>query len=159
MRKTGQQIAAFVQDLILPEVQRLGLELWDIRFQKEGGEDTLCVEVDKAGGVTLDDCENLARGINPILDEHDPIPGAYTLEVSSAGIERTLRREHQFFSSLGQRVQVGLYTALQGKKKLDGILKAYDNGTVSLETADGIIALQKEQYSAVKTMADEFIQE
>lgn len=81
-----------VTDLVRPITDELGLDLWDVRFEKEGSTWYLRIFLDKEEGVNIDDCENVSRRLSPILDETDPIVQSYTLEVSSPGIGRDLRR-------------------------------------------------------------------
>lgn len=76
-----------VRELVLPGLDSLGLQLWDIEYKKEGSEYYLRIYIDRPeGGVSLDDCESVDRYLSPILDEEDPIPQSYYLEVSSAGL-------------------------------------------------------------------------
>ena len=77
-----------VTDLVSPFAEALGLSLWDVRYEKEGAGWYLRIFIDKPGGVNIDDCEALSRAVDAPLDEADPIPESYTLEVSSPGIER-----------------------------------------------------------------------
>ena len=112
--------------------QELSLELWDIRLETEAGEKYLRFFVDKAGGVNIEDCERFHRAIDPVLDEHDPIPSAYMLEVSSPGIERELRRPEHFSSHIGREVSVKLFKGQDGKKQLRGALQAADESYVTL---------------------------
>ena len=89
--KVTDQVRAFSQ----PVVEGLGCTLWDVEYVREGGEWFLRLYIDKEGGVGIDDCEAVSRAVDPILDQEDPVPGRYHFEVSSAGLERPLRRpEH-----------------------------------------------------------------
>lgn len=97
-----------VTALAKPVVEQMGLQLWDVRFEKEGASWYLRIFIDKEGGVTIDDCENLSRAMDQILDDADPISQSYYFEVSSPGIGRDLVRPWHFQRYLGQDVQVKL---------------------------------------------------
>ena len=94
---------------------------------KQGKNPTLTVFIDKAGGVSLDDCEKLHNAIFEPLDELDPTFGAaYTLNVSSLGADRPFKKEQDFLSHIGKKVEVKLYAAVKGKKFIEGELLSYD---------------------------------
>ena len=98
----GGNIAAFVKSIVEPIAKEMGLEIWDIRFLKEGSQWYLRIFIDKEGGVSIDDCVDLTHAINKPLDEADPIEQAYCLEVSSPGIERELTRPEHFEKFIGE---------------------------------------------------------
>ena len=91
-----RNISDAVGQLLEPVINTLGYRVWDVEYVKEGANMYLRVTIDKDGTIDIDDCEKVHRGINTILDENDPIPDAYILEVSSPGVERTLRRREHF---------------------------------------------------------------
>jgi len=129
-------VAAVVRKLALPYAQQLGLSIWDVRYEKEGGAWYLRIFIDKPGGVGIDDCEAMSRAINRPLDELDPIRESYCLEVSSPGLNRELRRAEHFAAFSGSRVAVRLIRPLpNGTRDLTGILSGYNEGQVTL-TAD-----------------------
>ena len=121
-----KNIAAAVWDMILPTVNDLGCSLWDVEYVKEGSKYILRVTIDKENGVDINDCEAVHRAIDPILDEQDPIPVQYYLEVSSPGIERELRLPFHFEVCIGLKIDVKLFTAYEGNKQYCGILTAFD---------------------------------
>ena len=132
------KIAQKVWDLALPVAAEQGLELWDVEYLREGGAWFLRVYIDKREGyVGIDDCERFSRALDPILDEADPIPDSYTFEVSSAGAERELKRPEDFPRFYGETVEVKLYQARDGQKSFIGVLRGYDNGTVTIDTNAG----------------------
>lgn len=92
----AKNIPAEVEALIKPTVESLGVTLWNVELEKEGGGLNLLVTIDKEGGVSIDDCSAVASAIDPLLDEADPIPTSYCLEVSSVGMERALRRTEHY---------------------------------------------------------------
>lgn len=104
----------------------LGLTVDSVEF-KQGKNPALTVFIDKAGGVSLDDCEKLHNAIFEPLDELDPTFGAaYTLNVSSLGADRPFKTERDFLSHIGKKVEVKLYAAVKGKKFIEGELISYD---------------------------------
>ena len=129
------KIAQRVSELAGPVAEALGLELWDVEYGKEAGQWFLRVYIDRPEGVGIDDCEAFSRAFDPILDAEDPIPDSYVFEVSSAGAERVLKRPGDFQRFLGSFVEVKLYRAQDGAKVWTGYLIAYENGSVTLDTA------------------------
>ena len=92
--KVTDQVTLFAK----PVVEELGYELWDVEYVREGSERYLRIYIDKEGGIDIDDCERVHRALDPVLDEKDPIKESYHFEVSSAGLERPLKREKDFNS-------------------------------------------------------------
>ena len=126
-----------VWEIAQPIAQGLGLEIWDIRFVKEGADWYLRIFIDKEGGVSIDDCEAVSRPLSDRLDEVDPIEGSYVLEVGSAGADRPLKKPEHFTRFLGEQVEVRLYRPVNGRKDFHGALTAYENGDVTITPADG----------------------
>ena len=115
----------------------LGLTLWDVRFVKEGASWYLRYFIDKEGGVTIEDCANLSRLLNPLLDEADPIPQSYSLEVCSPGINRELTKPEHFDAFIGWPVELKLYKPTDGCRELAGILESCEAGQVAITLEDG----------------------
>ncbi len=143
MANAKKNIADTVWDLILPTVNDLGCSLWDVEYVKEGARQILRVTIDKENGVDINDCEAVHREIDPILDETDPIPVQYYLEVSSPGVERDLTRPFHFEVCNGQKVDVKLFTAVNGQKQYIGILNGYSEDDKTVTVDDVIIPLDK----------------
>lgn len=139
-----------VTELALPVVEGLGCELWDVEYLREAGEWFLRIYIDKPGGVFVDDCEAVSRALDPILDEHDPIPTAYMFEVSSPGAERKLKRKSDFERYIGSLVTLRLYKARDGKKEYAGTLAGYENGTVTLDAGGIKMSFTQEETSVVR---------
>lgn len=114
-----------VWDIVLPVAKSLGLELWDVRYLKEGASWFLRIFIDKEEGITIEDCEALSRAVDQPLDDADPIKEAYYLEVSSPGLNRELTRPEHFEKFLGSEVYVKLFKAIEGQKKFFGVLQSY----------------------------------
>ena len=146
--KITDQVRAFAQEA----VEAQGCTLWDVEYVREGGEWFLRLYIDKAGGVDINTCEAVSRAVDPILDEKDPIPGSYHFEVSSAGLERTLKRPEHFAWSLGKPVVVRLYRPRDGSKEFTGTLEAYDqaSGRVTIAAAGGPMTFEKNEVALVR---------
>ena len=119
--------------LALPFVEASGCTLWDVEYVKEAGEWFLRVYIDKEGGVSISDCEAVSRPLSDALDEHDPIQGSYTFEVSSAGLDRALKKPGHFAACMGRKVDLKLYRPVGGRKELTGLLTGYEDGAVSVD--------------------------
>lgn len=124
-----KKITELTAELAAPAIAEQGCTLWDVEYVKEAGTWYLRILLDKEGGVDILDCEEISRKVSDLLDEADPIEGSYTLEVGSAGAERTLKRPADFQRFLGSPVLVKLYRAREGRKEFAGHLKAYDEAT------------------------------
>ena len=134
----GGITANTVWDIAQPIAESLGLELWDVRFEKEGSNWYLRIFLDKEEGVNIDDCENVSRRLSPILDETDPIVQSYTLEVSSPGIGRDLRRPEHFEAFLGADIHVRLIRPIEGERDFVGQLVSYEDGDITLLLDDDL---------------------
>lgn len=129
MAKVTETTAALAR----PIVARAGCELWDVEYVKEAGSWFLRVYIDKEGGVSIDDCEAVSRPLSDLLDEADPIEGSYTLEVSSAGADRVLKKPEHFQRFLGAEVELRLYRPRAGRREFVGLLRSYGDGGAVLE--------------------------
>ncbi len=139
-----------VTALAVPVVEKHGCELWDVEYVKEAGTWYLRVFIDNENGVDINQCEAISRELDPILDEKDLVPGAYTFEVSSAGAERQLKRPSDFERFAGKLVEVKLYKALDGRKEYVGDLVKYENGNVTVNVAGKEITFEKSQVANVR---------
>ena len=119
--------------LVGPVVEELGYEFWDLEYAPGRGEGLLRIYIDAAAGITVEDCERVSRAVSEVLDERDPVPGHYTLEVSSPGFERTLRSAGQFARFVGENVYVELAQPLDGRRRYKGPLVAAGAATVEVE--------------------------
>lgn len=132
-----------VYSLIKQTVQEQGVELWDVRFVKEGASWYLRVFIDKEDGITIDDCTNVSHAIDPVIDEADPIDKSYYLEVCSCGLERELVRLEHYRKFVNSEIKVKLYKALDGVKEFRGILKsAEDSITIETEGKEYVFTLK-----------------
>ena len=131
------KVVESVTELVAPIAEGMGLEVVEVTYKKCYDGMNLTVVIDKDGGVTIDDCERLHRAIDQPLDELDPIECAYTLNVSSPGIDRPLTLPRDYKRNLDKDISVRLYKPLDGKKIYEGTLTAYDDETFTIVTAKG----------------------
>ena len=146
-----------VRALAEPLAKELGLIIWDVTFTKEGADWYLRIFIDKEGGVGIDDCVDLTRAINPVLDSEDPIPQEYTLEVSSPGINRKLTRPEHFEAFLEAPVRVKLIRPLEnGVRELEGILiDVAENGDFEVITEeDTTVTFTRKECASVNLIED-----
>ena len=125
------------EELITPILDRMNFELVDVEYVKEGGTWYLRAYIDKEGGITVHDCEAVAREMNEILDREDFVEDSYVFEVSSPGLGRPLKKEKDYIRSMGREVEIRTYRAINREKEFYGILSAYDENTVTIKTEDG----------------------
>lgn len=131
-----EQYEQQTEELLEPIVTSHGFELVDVEYVKEAGTWYLRAYIDKPGGITVDDCEVVSRQFSDILDEKDYIEDAYIFEVSSPGLGRPLKKEKDFKRSMGEEVEIRTYRAIDRQKEFTGVLKAYDNDTVTIAYED-----------------------
>ena len=144
------KITDLVEAMARPAAEANGCSLWDVEYVKEAGSWYLRLYIDKEGGVSIDDCEAVSRAVDPLLDEADPIPDAYTFEVSSAGADRVLKRPEHFAAFLGAEVDVKFYRAVDGQKTRTGILAGYEDGDVTLYADGREVTFPKNEIAAVR---------
>ena len=140
-----------VEELVTPICERVGVELWDVEFEKEGGQYMLTVTIDKEDGVDIDQCETVSRALDPMLDAKEfQLMPAYTFCVSSAGLERRLKKKEHFDKFMGSPVELKLYKAINGAKIIEGTLTGYDEGAVTLEVNGETRIYEPQDVAAVR---------
>lgn len=150
MAGKGNTVAK-VAEIVAPYAAELGLDIWDIRFVKEGTDWYLRIFIDKDGGVSIDDCVDLTHAITKPLDDADPISQSYLLEVSSPGVERELITDSHFEKYIGAAVMMRLIRPIDKIRDFSGTLKKYENGLITVELADGEeLTVNKKETSYVK---------
>ncbi|MDD5795848.1 MAG: ribosome maturation factor RimP [Oscillospiraceae bacterium] len=155
-KKGGSTVEA-VWNLIEPIIEELGLELWDVRYVKEGAQWYLRVFIDKPEGVNIEDCEKVSRAIDQPLDDLNPIEQSYCLEVCSPGIERELIREEHFMKFMGADVIVKMIRPIEGiGKEFGGVLTDYNKGEVTIEDHSGENQVTISKKDAVWIKLDDF---
>lgn len=133
-----------IYEMVKPISDELNYEIYHVEYVKENGEYYLRIYIEKEGGITLSDCEALSRRVSDLMDEKDPIPEAYFLEVSSPGLNRTLFTEAHYKRFVGREVMVKLTKAIDGKKSIKGILKEVNEENIIVE-ADTLISIPKDK--------------
>ncbi|MBM4204083.1 MAG: ribosome maturation factor RimP [Gammaproteobacteria bacterium] len=121
-----------IERLLAPAVAGQGCEIWGIEFVSQGRHSRLRIYIDREAGVTVEDCENVSRHVSDVLDIADVITSAYTLEVSSPGMDRVLFKPEQYGRSTGETVDVRLHQAFEGQKHFVGVLAAFEDGEAYL---------------------------
>ena len=141
----AEQIAKNAEELLVPVTETYGVSVYDVEYVTENGEKYLRAYIDKEGGVTIDDCENVSRAFETKLDESGLIDEQYILEVSSPGLGRTLSKDRHLEKSIGQSVEISFYkqmvireneTSSIKSKSIAGILKAFDKETITIEDTE-----------------------
>ncbi|MGG6311161.1 ribosome maturation factor RimP [Paenibacillus macerans] len=127
------KIKATVEQMVTPYLEENGFELVDVEYVKEGSNWFLRVFVDKDGGIDIDDCGRISEYLSERLDENDPIPSAYFLEVSSPGAERPLKKAEDVSKAVGKDVFVTTYEPVDGLKEFEGRLLSFDNDELVVE--------------------------
>ena len=135
--KVTEQVAAFAEPIVK-------------EYVREGSEYFLRLYIDKDGGVNINDCEAISRAVDPILDEKDPIPGSYHFEVCSAGLERVLKRPSDFQKYLGSPITVKLYRPRNGMKEIPCVLRAYEDGRLTVEAGKETVTFEKSEVALVR---------
>ena len=118
---------------LAPLVEGLGYELWELEYSPGRGNGFLRLYIDAEAGITLDDCERVSRAVSEVLDAEDPVPGQYTLEVSSPGLERPLRTAQQFARFVGETVFVETVQPQEGRRRFKGALAAVGEAEIEVE--------------------------
>ena len=144
------KVTDLVARLAQPLAEAAGCSLWDVEYVKEAGTWYLRIYIDKETGVSIDDCEAVSRPLSDALDEADPIEGSYTLEVSSAGADRVLKKPEHFQRFCGEEVEVRLYRPADGRKDHVGTLLAYQDGDVTIAAPQGERTFPKKDVARVR---------
>ena len=145
---------ARTEALILPIVERMEFELVDVEYVKVGSTWYLRAYIDKPGGITVNDCEAVAREMNEILDAEDFISDSYIFEVSSPGLGRPLKKEKDYVRNIGKDVEIRTYRSINRCKDFCGVLKAYDANTVTIETDGEEMVFEKSDIALIRQAID-----
>ena len=130
-----------VADLVEPILDEMGFELVDAEYLSMHGRWVLRLYIDKGGGVTIDDCARVSEEIGDLIDIKDIITHEYTLEVSSPGLDRPLKKEKDLVWAIGRRVKVRMVAPLDGRRNFTGCLRNFEDGTLYVETEGTLVAL------------------
>lgn len=139
-----------VENLLKEKIEKIGYELYDVEYTKEGKDYFLRIFIDKSEGIDLEDCEKVNNEINDVLDEANYIKEQYFLEVSSPGVERVLRKDKHLEQNIGKEILVRLFKKNeQNKKEIQGILESFDSENIIL---DNQIKIARKDISQIKTI-------
>ncbi len=145
-----QKVEDIVYDLCKPIVDRHGFELVEIEYKKEGAEWYLRIYLDKEGGITIDDCQAVSEEVSELLDQADPIEHSYIFEVSSPGIDRPLKTERDYQKNMNKLLEIKLYSPVDGKKQIEGVLAGYDEEKVIIEQNGKMTEIKKDSIAIIR---------
>ena len=148
----AKNIEEKVEQLIEKTLNELGYELYDVEYAKEGKDYFLRIFIDKNEGIDLNDCEKVNDAVNPILDAADYIKEQYFLEISSPGIERTLRKDKHLKQNIVEKVEIKLFKPINKQKNIIGILKDYNAEQIEIETSEEVCKIDRKNISVIKTV-------
>lgn len=140
-----------VENLVKPIIEKIGYELYDVEYAKEGKNYYLRIFIDNDNGIDLNDCEKVNNGIADLLDEADYIKEQYFLEVSSPGIERVIRKDKHLDYAMGENIEINLFKPENGYKSLEGILTGYDETLITIMYENDEISIPRKNISLIKT--------
>lgn len=130
-----------LRELLAPVVAGVGYQLWELEYTPRAGGGLLRLYIDSPNGISVDDCERVSRLVSETLDAEDPVPGHYTLEVSSPGLDRVLRTREHFERFAGERVRLEMMQPIEGRKRFAGRLLGVGERDITLELESGRISL------------------
>lgn len=125
-----------IRKCIEPAVNAMGCELWGIEYLSQGRHATLRIFIEKDTGVQVDDCERVSKQVSAVLDVEDPIQSAYTLEVSSPGVDRLLFEKAHYERFMGENIKVRLRANFDGRRNFSGVLTGIEDEEVVLRVDD-----------------------
>ena len=143
-----------VEELLKETIEKLGYNLYDVEYVKEGPSYYLRVYIDNEKGIDLNDCEKVSNAIEEMLDEANIIKDQYYLEVSSPGIERVLRKDRHLQENIGNQIEIKLFKKDEkGSKDYIGELLKFDQEVVSIKTSEeDEIQIERKNISQIKTV-------
>jgi len=142
------------EELVMPLLEKRAFELWDVEYVKEGADYFLRIYIDKPGGITIDDCVDVSREMNEILDREDYISDPYTFEVSSPGLGRQIKNDRQMEKSIGEDVELRTYKAFDKQKQFEGILVKFDKDTVTIQVENEEKTFSRKDISVLRYAID-----
>jgi ribosome maturation factor RimP len=127
--------------LLEPAVSEAGVDLWELEYNSRAGGGLLRIYIDRQDGITVDDCERVSHAVSAVLDERDPIKGEYTLEVSSPGLDRVLRKREHFARFAGEAVKLETNEPIDGRRRFSGKLSAVNERGIELNVESRTVAI------------------
>ena len=143
-----------ITQLVEPVVNKLGYELYDVEYAKQGKEYHLIIYIQNEKGISINDCEKVNDAITDLLDQADYIKEQYYLEVSSTGIEKVLRKEKHLQQNIGNKIEITLYTKIEKSKQYVGILKNFNENNIILEVEGKEITFERKNIAQLKQVYD-----
>ncbi|MBA1333902.1 MAG: Bacterial ribosome SSU maturation protein RimP [Firmicutes bacterium] len=145
-----KKIEEIVEELVNPVLDKNNFELIDVEYLKEGPNWYLRVYIDKAGGITIDDCEVVSQYLSDELDRVDPIENSYILEVSSPGVDRVLKKDRDYVKFTGRDIDIKLYSPFEGSKEYSGRLVGLENDQVVIEFKGQNLRIPREKIASAR---------
>ena len=142
------------EELVQPLLDERNFTLWDVEYVKEGQDYFLRIFIDKPGGITIDDCVDVSRAMNEILDREDYISDPYTFEVSSPGLGRQIKNDRQMEKSIGEDVEIRTYKAIDKQKQFEGVLVKFDKDTVTIRIEEEERSFSRKDISTIRYALD-----
>ena len=130
---------AELEALLSPVVALEDCEIWGVEYFSRGKHSKLALYIDREEGISVEDCERVSRRVSDVLDVEEALSGAYTLEVSSPGMDRILFKPEQFERCTGEKVEVRLNYPVEGSKRIVGVL-------VGLEDGEAVVRVDEDEY-------------
>jgi ribosome maturation factor RimP len=125
-----------LHEVIEPVVSQMGCELWGIEHVVHGRRSRLTVFIEHEDGINVDACARVSRQLSRVLDVEDPVPGEYTLEVSSPGLDRRLFKRSQFEAYAGSQIRINLKRNWEGRRKFKGLLCGVEDDDIVVRSGD-----------------------
>jgi len=147
-----RKVEDIVCELAKPIIDRNNFELVEIEYKKEGPYWYLRVYIDKEGGITIDDCQSVSEELSDLLDIADPIEQSYIFEVSSPGLDRPLKTDRDYRKNIGKPIEIKLFSPLEGKKIIEGILKGHTESSVEIEVEGKALNVEKASIALIRPL-------
>ena len=148
MKNIEEKIEALVEPIIL----KLEYNLYDVEYIKEGKDYFLRIYIDSDSGISLEDCEKVSNAINDVLDSANLIEEQYFLEISSPGIERTIRKDKQLAQNIGKELSIKFFKTNNGKKQMQGTLEKFDEENIYINLENKILDIPKKDIAQIRTV-------
>ena len=147
-------IESTTEQYILPILEKKGFSLYDVEYVKEGSDMYLRAYIDKPGGITIDDCVEVSREMNEILDSKDYVDEEYIFEVSSPGLGRKLTKDKHLQNSIGMDIEMKSYKPIDGSKEFSGKLISFDKDSLTVEIDGAQKVFDRKNISMIKLALD-----
>ncbi len=146
----ASKVKSICEEKVVPLIEELGYEVVEVEYAKKSDGMNLTFYIDKENGVQIDDCEKVSKAIDKVLDDLNPTDDEpYILNVSSPGIDRPLKTDRDFKRNLGKEISVSLFAKLNGKKIYEGVLKAFDENTLTIEINNEELVLSRDKIAHI----------